>query len=154
MAKKTNRGLARLYLEGFIKQGLGANATLRALREMGLGYRRSEFLRDYRLAKGIFEKKPAWKHIPKEKHPSENLFEYRPFRHGKKYTYIVQIEGQNIATGRYETGHATIISNRILTPSELEAMAPIAVGKSGSDRYENISEVLPIAGYINSNVPY
>lgn len=134
LSSEAIRNLARSLFAGFVSEGLSANQALSILREKGLGYRRQDFLRDYREFKGIFESRSSIKYVGEDKIPSDALFEDRYFGVPDHYAYLYKWKGVDAKTGEVLEGYAYYFSNFKGKKGEIEEH--IAQGVTKSSSYE------------------
>jgi len=121
--KGTVRAMAQPYLEAFASQGLSANKALRKLREMGLGYRRTDFLADYRTYTGREKAKDVAKYIRKDRYPTEATM-FPDVRNLKnKYQSLIRYEYMDLRTGEVKTKSFYIGYDRPLTVGAIEDIA-------------------------------
>ena len=86
------RGLAQTFLKGAASRGLSANATLAMLRDAGLGYRRTEFLSDFRVYHQLPDVTNRLKFTPKAYVPGKDLYKDTEGIQLSRYMYQVDIE--------------------------------------------------------------
>jgi len=121
--KGTVRAMAQPFLEAFAAQGLSANEALRRLREMGLGYRRQDFLNDYRTYTGREKAKDVAKYIRKDRYPTEAVM-FPDVRNLKnKYQSLIHYAYQDLRTGEVKTKSFYIGHDRPLTVGTIEEIA-------------------------------
>lgn len=79
------RSQAQPFLSKLASQGLAANEALRQLKESGMGYRRTDFLADYRKATGAEKVKDYAKHIRKDYYPTSAVITMTELNLKRKY---------------------------------------------------------------------
>lgn len=86
------RNLARSLFQAFYEQNMSANQALKTLRELGLGYRRQDFLSDYRQGRETWERGTNIRFVRDDAVPSDRTF--APVYHGlpDHYGYRVRLE--------------------------------------------------------------
>ena len=82
-----------------INEGWSANRTLRSLQEMGLGYRRADFLRDFRVAKGYVERAGKMQYVRRDATISDRLYYPTKKAMPMRYATIIEVEGTDRRTG-------------------------------------------------------
>jgi len=117
------RGLARQFIPEMLRAGMSATAGLNLLRSEGMGYRRTDFLSDFRDFAGIAMKRDPLRAIPKKYRPTEATIQRVDFQQTKKFYYNYKIEGYNIITQEETETAITVASDDILTMEEAEAEA-------------------------------
>ena len=117
----------RAFAQAFVKkaaiEGLSANATLDILRKVGLGYRRTDFLADFRLYKKIPKLSDTLKHIRKSYRPSKNMFLQPKKWMSRKYAFVTKFRVFKPETGETFTISSRVSSDRILTRGSAERKA-------------------------------
>lgn len=121
--KGTVRATAQPFLEAFAAQGLSANEALRRLREMGLGYRRQDFLNDYRTYTGKEKAKDVAKYIRKDRYPTEAVMTPDVRNLKNKYQSLIVYEYQDLRTGEIKTKNFYIGHDSTLMVGTIEQIA-------------------------------
>lgn len=116
-------GLALPYITAGVSAGLSANEILRTLTGAGIGIRRSSglgIIKALRTPAGF----PPWlRGTSGAAYPSPDLFRVAVYPTSRNYTYVYTGTGTNPFTGLTETQHVSIVTDRLLTNDEAEAMA-------------------------------
>lgn len=123
MAVSSMRGLARRFIPEMLKIGMSATAGLNLLRQEGMGYRRTDFLADFRDFSGLAMKRDPLRAIPKKFRPTEATIQRADFKQTKKFYYNYKIDGYDIITQEQTETFITVASDDILTMAEAEAEA-------------------------------
>jgi len=123
MAVLAMRGLARRFIPEMLRLGMTTTAGLDLLRSEGMGYRRTEFLSDWREAAGIERKRDPLRAIPKKYRPTESTIQRTDYEQRAKFNYNYKIEGYDIITGSDTETFITVASDDIMTMEEAEAEA-------------------------------
>lgn len=99
------RAIARNYFTAFYERNISANQALKILREAGLGYRRQDFLADYRAGRERYAQAIRVRFVGEERVPSERILQ--PKYHGvpDRYSFIFRIELRNPITGEVKYEH-------------------------------------------------
>jgi len=111
-------------LRAFVGEDVPANRALETLRELGLGYRRSVFLSDYRILRSAQQKAATIKYVPKSAVISERHYTpaKTPLSVGN-YQTTFRIEGTDLETGESFIKNVTIAHDTLMTREELEEAA-------------------------------
>ncbi len=147
----SKRGLARNLFEGFYERGYTANQALQELRSEGLGYRRQDFLSDYRSGRSSFDQAASIRYVNMDKIPTEGILE--PKYHGvpDKYSLLYRVDGQD-QLGNERTSyffiHRNTLDTRRAMQDEGEDYITGTRNDSGLDQVFNITL---IEGFINPN---
>jgi len=120
MAISSMRGLARQFIPEMLRIGMSTSAGLNLLRSEGVGYRRQEFLADWRDFAGVAMKRDPLRAIPKKYRPTEATIQRTDFQQTKKFYYNYKIEGYDIITQEQTETFITVASDDILTMQEAE----------------------------------
>lgn len=142
----SEKGIQRInYIRAGIERGWSANRTLMFLREHGLGYRRQEFLRDFRILRGIKERADAMKYTPKRKVISERHYQsVRKIGWGRFGT-IMKVEAWDRNLEDYVEFKITIYHDTLLSPAELYDIAKAKI-EGDSPRFR-VLKTTPIGGW-------
>jgi len=109
------RSMAQSFLRAGGKEGIGSNAILSTIRDAGLGYRRTDFLKDYRNYQRIPSQSEIMKYVGGDKRLAEfNYIELPRFQKGN-YAYVIDVKVLNPATGDVFDMRTTVSSDNALT---------------------------------------
>lgn len=145
------RAAARLFLPEAIAIGLSANATLNALKLKGLGYRRIEFLKDFREFKGLKASVDKFKNIRKDMYPDKGSFQKGYVPQGRKYSFMVKLSGFDAEGGVVKDTYVTIIGDANMRIADIEETARQEFGQLVSGGYLNATEAIVTSGVINED---
>jgi len=123
MAVVSMRGLARRFIPEMLRLGMSTNAGLNLLRSEGMGYRRTDFLSDWREAAGTERKRDPLRSIPKKYRPTEATIQRTDFEQVKKFNYNYKITGYDPILEKDIEDFITVASDDILTMEEAEEEA-------------------------------
>jgi hypothetical protein len=128
------RGVAQAFVRSAAQKRLGADYTLRALREAGMGYRRTDFLRDYREYAEIPAKAERIKYVRHDYRPSRDLFVETVGKQRTTFRYQVEVDVFKPETGETFTMTTNVASDVQLTIGQatsegIDALTP-AIDKS------------------------
>ena len=112
------RGLARRFIPDMLKLGWTATKGLDFLRSEGVGYRRTDFLADWRDFSGRERKRDPLKAIPKKYRPTAATVSINEGLQRQKFNYNYNVKGYDtFAEKRVELG-ITVASETVLTMEE------------------------------------
>ncbi len=145
------RGLARNLFSGFYERGITANQALQELRQQGLGYRRQDFLSDFRQEQSSYNQAASIRYVNMDKIPTEGIL--APKYHGvpDKYSLLYRVDGQD-QSGNERTSYFFIHRNTLDTRSSMQDEGEDYI--TGTQHDSGVSEVFNITlieGYINPN---
>lgn len=146
----TALGLTRILIRATIpdlyRTYKTASAALRWLRKEGYGYRRQDFLADWREITGMKKKEAVWKYIRKSYKPSIDMFETTAMELTGEYQYIGKLYYLD-STGAYAEKTMSFLTDELISISDAEGimsnMADNAVTRYGIN---TILSVLVTAG--------
>jgi len=98
--KGSIRGEAQPYLAGFAASGVSANQALSILRSMGLGYRRQDFLNDYRSYLGLEKGKDVGKYTRKDRYPGAASVVPTPLKLSDRFQHLMEVRRVDPRTGQ------------------------------------------------------
>ncbi len=93
------RAMAQSFLVRMVKEGLTANEALEKLREMGLGYRRTTFLEDWRQVADIPKKADYLKNVPRKYAFTDAVTVEKEWYMTRKYNVVFKVTGTDLQTG-------------------------------------------------------
>lgn len=141
------RNLARSLFPAFYEEGLSANQALRTLRELGLGYRRQDFLADYRQGLDTWKQGTNIRFVRDDAVPSDRVF--APVYHGlpDHYAYKVRIEFVDV-NGQRETRYRWFFTDYKGTKGEIKEY--ITTAWNQPDRYSGeIEDLYIVEAHVN-----
>lgn len=143
------RNLARNLFAGFYERGISGNQALRELQDLGLGYRRGDFLADYREGLTNYDHATSIRHVGLENTPSERALE--PLYHGvpDKYSLVFKVEGTDLSTGESGERYFFYHRNSLDTRDNMEQEALDWFGEQASRYGFEASGIKVVEGYIN-----
>ena len=109
------RNLAQSFLRSGAREGLSAQSVLTSLRETGLGYRRTDFLSDYRNYQRIPVQEETMKYVGYDKRLADYNYIGVPRFQKASYAYVVDVKVRDPATGREFDMRTTVSSDLALT---------------------------------------
>ena len=143
------RNAAQNLFSGFYERGLSANQALNILRDQGLGYRRQDFLNDFRVGENRYQGATRIRFVAGGNVPSESILEPDYFGTPDKYSFVFKAEGKDIATGegkeQYFFQHRNDIANR----QSMEDDAANWLEDESNTYGMSIDRISLVEGYIN-----
>lgn len=108
-------------MRGAIRKGISASSFISQMREVGLSYRRTDMLADWRSVGQIEKKKELLKYVRKDRYPTEKVLAAVTWEISKEFMYKVKVQtilkvGEPI-TERF----VNIMSDVPMTPAMVEA---------------------------------
>lgn len=149
LSSEAVRALASNLFPAFYERGLSANAALSELREAGLGYKRADFLADYRAERPGYDLSTSVSHLGDDFLPRESLL--KPQYHGvpDKYSFVFKQSGLDPDTGEVRENYFFYHRNTLDSAGNMKAEAEAwADEEAGRYALEDVSVSL-VAGYIN-----
>ena len=128
------RPTAILKMPEAILRGLTPTAFIRELKDLGLSYRRTLMLADWRSVSGIEAKKDVIKYVRKDRMPSIRSVADVEWEMSKEYMYKVKAWSQTRPDEPLTERFVNITSDKLLTPAQIEQQV---YGRWGEwERYE------------------
>jgi len=113
------RWIARRVIPDLYKAFGSANRALSYLREKGLGYRRKDFLADWREILDFQKKKDTWKYVPKHRKLSEEPMTPVHYDMRHKYRWVAEVTYED-KYGRKTVKNISVGFNDLVTPAKAE----------------------------------
>ena len=114
------RAVGRSVIPRLFREGYSANAALRQLRSMGMGYRRITYLADWRELTGVTKLENVVKYVRKGYRPSPSLFVEKAMAVGRERTYTAEMELYKRSTGESTKENYSITTDEDLTVEQAE----------------------------------
>jgi hypothetical protein len=115
------RPVAILKIPQAIAQGLTVSGFIRQLQDVGLSYRRTLMLADWRSQAGIEAKKDVIKYVRKDRLPSMRAIADVEWELSQEYMYKAKVWSQLRAGEPLTERLVNIMSDMPLTPTEIES---------------------------------
>lgn len=109
------RRMAQAFLRAGGREGLSAGSVFRTLRETGLGYRRTDFLKDYRNYQRIPVQSETMKYVGGDKRLANYNYIEMPRFQKSNYAYVIDVKVRDPATGREFDMRTTVSTDMALT---------------------------------------
>lgn len=149
LSSEAVRGLARNLFSGFYERGLSANQALSELREGGLGYKRADFLADYRAERPGYDLASSVGRLGDSFTPRESILKEQYHGVPDKYSFVFKQSGLDPDTGEVRDNYFFMHRNTLDSKASLQDEAEgWAEEEAGRYNLENVTVKL-IAGYIN-----
>lgn len=145
---EATRNLARSLFAGFFERGIGANEALRQLKEQGLGYRRTDFLRDFREGLGNFKTESQIRYVGLDKVPSDRVFLERYHGLPDHYGYLYEFRVFDSDLGEEYSGYRWFFTDFRGTKREIMNFIHNDMVNRGNSVVENL-EIKLEAAHIN-----
>jgi len=117
------RATAQPYLESLASRGFSANAALTLLREKGLGYRRADFLSDYRKYQGKKLAEGRGRYVRMDRYPGAACEVETARFQRRRYNYAVDYFTTDLTTGETVAKRYIIASDERMTRGAIEEAA-------------------------------
>lgn len=106
---------------GYVREGVSAGRWIRDMRELGLTYRRTDMLADYRNVLHIETKKDALKYVRKDRYPTEKVMASVTWALSKEFMYVVKVRSVLKLGEPVTERNINILSDVPMTPTMVEA---------------------------------
>jgi len=123
MVVKSMRGIARRFIPDMLQKGWTTGGGLSYLKKKGLGYRKQDFLADWRQFSGQERKRDPLKSVPKKYKPTWSTIQMSETMQAAKLHYSYRIEGFDTFTGKPTTEWITVATDQVLTMQQAEEEA-------------------------------
>lgn len=141
------RSTAIMKMPEAIERGLSAQAFLRELQSQGLGYRRTNFLADWRSVAGIEAKKDAVKFTRRDRRPSVKAIADVEWELSKEFMYKVKVTVETEGVEGLKDRFVNIMHDRLLTPTAIEAEVRSRWGEWEKYQGETINRLQVVGVY-------
>lgn len=124
------RFAAEQVIRKAVTEGLSANATQKVLRDLGLSYRRTDFLEDFRRIADIPAKTDKLKFVRRDFRPSKSLFTEQTMFQRNRFRYVVSVDVYKPDTGETFSMFTSLAGSIYYTRGEVEEIALSKVSPS------------------------
>lgn len=149
LSREAIRELARNLFPGFYDRGISANEALKELRGLGLGYRRQDFLNDFRQGESVFNQASKVRFVGGSNVIGEGILESQYHGVPDKYSFVFKASGLDPTTGEAREQYFFYHRNTLDTRSNLEGEAQSWISEQSGPSGIEAEDVDIIAGYIN-----
>jgi len=132
------------FLREAARMDVSANRVLDVLREFKLGYRRSVFLRDYRIIRGAREVWQGLKYVRREAVPGVRHYMTTKSPLKTNYQTVIEMGVTHMETGESATRYVTVGHDVLKKRGELEDIAATTVESESPQWF--IEAIMPIEG--------
>jgi len=108
-------------MRGAFREGVSASRFIRDMREVGLSYRRTDMLADWRSVSGLERKAGALAYVRKDRYPTETVIAPVTWALSKEFMYVVRVKTQLRPDEPVLEHNVNIQSDVPLTPAMIEA---------------------------------
>lgn len=143
------RNLAQNLFSGFYERGLSASAALKELQEIGLGYRRTDFLSDYASGQSSFSQAVKIRFVKESNVPSESILQPKYFGTPDRYSMVYKYTGSDITTGEERSGYFFYHRNSLDTKANMEHEAGEWLTSQAEKYGVDVESIRLVEGYIN-----
>jgi len=126
-----------------IKAGKSASGFLREMKSAGLGYRRTDFLGDWRSVGNVKKKEGLIRYVRKGYQPSPALYAEVTWQTSREYMYKVKVRTRLEPGKPIVDRFVNVVSDLPMTPGQIEAKIEEMWGGWYPDAREEIEEVIP-----------
>ena len=120
------RSIARRFIPEMLRMGWTTTKGLALLRAEGMGYRRTDFLADWREFSGRAKKQSPLKVIPKKYRPTAATVQITEGVQRKKFNYNYQVTGYDTFLEKEVTTGYTVSSETVLTMEQALEQAGVS----------------------------
>jgi len=115
------RAEAIARMAGAIKEGLSASKFISQMRDIGLSYRRTDMLADWRSVGEIEKKEGVLRYVRKDYYPTETSIAAVAWELSQEYMYKVRVQSQLRVGEPVTERFVNIMSDVPMTPAMIEA---------------------------------
>lgn len=142
-ASGTIRAAAQLIIRAAAGQKLSAAETIRRLKAKGLAYRRTDMLTDWRNHSSIKKKEGLLRYVRKDYTPTSEIAQVKDWKLDREYMFNVRVR-LRLSPGEPITERfVNVVSDRPLTPREIETEISTLWGQWYPERREEIIQIIP-----------
>lgn len=141
------RPQAILKIPDALARGLTATSWIKELKGLGLSYRKTNMLADFRSVAGIEAKKDAIKYVRKDRLPSIRAVADVEWELSKEYMIKVKTWSQTRPDEPLEERFVNIMSDKNLTPAEIQTQVQARWGEWEKYEGEVLKRVQPVGVY-------
>lgn len=118
--RSAKRSEVVLRMRGAFRLGRSASAFITSMQGMGLSYRRTEMLADWRAVNEIESKAGLLRNVRRDYYPSSKAMAHVDWNLSQEFMYVLNIKTRRGETGVEEDKRVNIMSDIPLTPGEVE----------------------------------
>lgn len=148
------RPTAILKIPDAISRGLSVEGFMRELKTLGLSYRRTNMLADWRSVAGIEAKKDVIKYVRRDRLPSMRSIADVEWELSKEYMYKVKAWAQTKPDEPLTERFVNIMSDKLLTPQEIESQIYSRWGEWEKYQGETLKRLQVVGVYHKIEPPF
>jgi len=130
-------------MRGAFREGLSASRFIADMKAVGLSYRRTDMLSDWRSVNEVEVKSGLMKYIRKDRYPTEKTIAAVQWELSKEFMYKVRVKSITSPGEPIAERFVNIMSDVPLTPGMVEAEVEEAWGEWENYTPETITEIQP-----------
>lgn len=119
--RSAKRSEVILRMRGAFRSGRSASSFITEMKTVGLSYRRTEMLADWRGVNELESKAGLLKNVRRDYYPSTKVMAELPWDMSQEYMYVLNIKTRRGDTEEIEDKRVNIMSDIPLTPGQVEA---------------------------------
>jgi len=131
-------------MRGAFRKGISASRFLADMKAVGLSYRRTDMLGDWRSVNEVEKKEGALRYVRKDYFPAKAAMAQVEWMLSKEYMYKVKVESRVRPDEPIAERFVNIMSDNPLTPREFESLAWDMIKEQSPKR---IGEVEALTGW-------
>lgn len=108
-------------MRGAFKEGLSASRFIADMKAIGLTYRRTDMLADYRNVRQLAAKKDLLKYVRKDYYPTAKVYATTTWKLGKEFMYVIKVKTQLRPDEPIVEHNVNIQTDSPMTPEMIEA---------------------------------
>jgi len=138
------RSIVIMKMRGAYKEGISASTFIEAMKAVGLSYRRTDMLGDWRSVNEIEKKADVLKYVRKDYLPTKAAIAEVSWKLSAEFMYKVRVQSRLSPTEPIGDHFVNIMQDRLMTPAEIEGLAWSLVGEQSPKR---IGEVVGVTAF-------
>lgn len=128
-------------MRGAVREGVSASRFIANMKEIGLSYRRTDMLADYRLISGAEKKKGLLQYVRKDRYPTKAVMAALSETASKEYLYQLRYSEVIKPVREEDWKFVNIMSDVPLTPAMIEQQVTEQWGEWEKYRPEALTEL-------------
>lgn len=118
--RSAKRSEVVLRMRGGFRKGQSASSFITEMRNVGLSYRRTEMLADWRAVNEIESKAGLLRNVRRNYYPSTKAMAHVGWNMSQEYMYVINVKTRRGEAEQLEDKRVNIMSDIPLTPHEIE----------------------------------
>lgn len=128
-----------------VRKGMSQAAFIRQATDKGYSLRRQRMLAEWRNITGVETKKDRLKYVRKDRMPSAAVIAQVDWALSQEYMYVLKMRTQTRPGEPIFEQNINIMSDRPLTPGEVEEQAWLMVQEQPPEKYGRVISLMPWA---------